>query len=95
MLVITTLEIVYSFGLLLITCEIGQRVNVEFNECSEIIDQFDWYRFPAEIQRMLPLILNFTQQPIDIKCFGSTACNRETFKLVSKFKGTIHTRLMS
>lgn len=79
---ITLFEVIYSFGVLFITCELGQRVNLAFNECNDMVEQFDWYSFPANVQRMLPLILHFMQQPIETKCFGSTTCDRETFKQV-------------
>lgn len=77
------LETFYAFGAIFIDCELSQRVNLAFDECSEIINQFDWYLFPGELQRMLPIILNYAQQPVEIKCFGSTACNRATLKYVS------------
>lgn len=83
MLLIIVLQIFYAFGAMFIACELGQRVNLAFNECSEMIHRFDWYLLPAEIQRLLPLIINFAQQPIDIKCFGSAACDRETTEYVS------------
>ena len=76
------IQVIYAFGVVFIACELGQRVNLAFVECSDMIDQFDWYLFPAEIQRLLPIILNFTQQPVEIKCFGSTTLDRETFKYV-------------
>ena len=79
----TIIEVAYAFGILFTACELGQRMNHAFNECNDMIDQFDWYLFPANIQRMLPIIINFAQQPIVIKCFGSTAAVRETFKYVS------------
>lgn len=63
-------------------CELGQRFSLAFDECSALIEQFRWYLFPADVQRMLPVILNFTQQPIDKKCFGSVAADREAFKYV-------------
>lgn len=69
MTMITLMEIFYAFGVLFVSCE--------------LIDQFNWYRLPAEIQQMLPLIINFAQLPVDIKCFGSVACDREMFKYVS------------
>lgn len=75
-------QILYSFIVMLISCDLGQRINLAFDECGEIIDQFDWYRLPIEIQRILPIIINFAQQPVDIKCFGSAACDRDTFKFV-------------
>lgn len=79
----TLLEVIYAFGVMLSACELGQRVQQAFIECSDIIYQLDWYKFPAEIQQILPLIMNFTQQPINFECFGSTACVRETFRFVS------------
>lgn len=64
MLLITMLHIFYAFGLMIVACEFGQRINLAFNECMEMIDQFDWYRLPANIQRMLPLVIAFAQQPV-------------------------------
>lgn len=75
--------IFYAFGILLIACELCQRNNQAYAECSDMVDQFNWYLFPTKIQQMIPLILIFTQQPIEIKCFGSMACDRELFKYVS------------
>lgn len=34
------------------------------------------------VQKILPTILIHAQQPINIHCFGSIPCNRETFKKV-------------
>lgn len=82
-LVITLLQVIYSFGVLLLACELGQRVTITFDECTALIDNFDWYLFPIEIQRMLTIVINFAQQPLVVKCFGSAACDRETFKYVS------------
>lgn len=82
-LLVTTMEVIYAFGVLLITSELGQRMNAAFVECSQMVTQFDWHLFPADIQRMLPTIIHFTQQSIEIKCFGNVACDRDTFKSVS------------
>lgn len=86
MLMMTIFEVVYSFGILFIACEICQRNNLAFNECNEMTEQCKWYSFPMKIQRMLPLILNFMQQPVEIKCFGGLACERETFKHVRRIR---------
>lgn len=67
---------------MMIACEIGQRVNNAFDECSEMVDQLDWYLFPAKTQEILPIIINFAQQPIVFYCFGSAAAIRDTFKYV-------------
>lgn len=77
------IEVIYAFGVLFVACEIGQRINLAFDDCPEMVNQCEWYSFPAEVQRIVPLILNFTQQPFVVKCFGSKACDRETFKCVS------------
>lgn len=86
MLLIIVFEIIYAFGTLLLSCEVCQGMNIAFEECYDMIVQFEWYLFPVAIQRMLPMILNYMQQPIDIRCFGSTACDRETFKDVCIMK---------
>lgn len=83
MLLVPVFEIFYAFAVLFIACEMGQRQNIAYDECNEIFNQFKWYLFPVEIRRNLPIILNYTQQSVDIKCFGSAACDRETFKYVS------------
>lgn len=78
------LEVIYAFGVLFLVCDLGQRVQQTFIECGDIIYQLDWYKFPAEIQQMLPIIMNFSFEPIALECFGSLACVRETFKFVSE-----------
>lgn len=83
MFVVTIIKIFYAFSVLFIASELGQRVTLAFDGCDGLIDQFKWYLLPKEIQQMLPMVINFTQQPIEIKCFGSVASNRETFKYVS------------
>lgn len=85
MLSIILIQIVYAFGVLFTACELGQRTTLALNECADVINQFDWYLLPAEIQRLLPIIINCAQQSVDIKCYGSVSCNRETFKYVSSF----------
>lgn len=79
------MEIIYAFGVIFVSCDLGQRAQQAFFKCGDIIYQLNWYKFPAEIQQMLPLIINFTQKPLTFECFGSTACVRETFKFVSIF----------
>lgn len=68
--------------LLFASCELVGRISQEFNDICDMVDQFDWYRFPCEMQKILPIIMMSTQQPVEFECFGSIACNRETFKRV-------------
>lgn len=63
-------------------CEIGQRYTNAYDAVFDVINRFDWYLFPTKIHRMLPVIMIYTQRPIEILCFGSAASDRNTFKQV-------------
>lgn len=65
--------------------EIGQRLSNAYEKIEEVIDRMSWNYLPIEIQRILPIVMLNLQQTFEIKCFGSTACNRETFKKVSHY----------
>lgn len=64
-------------------CEYGQMVSTRFEEVDEKIYQSDWHLFPRQIQRMLPTIINNTQQPVIITGFANVEYTRETFDSVS------------
>lgn len=71
------------------SCEIAERLSIAYEEINNKIDQFDWHLFPVEIQRILPIIMIQTQQSAEVLCFGSIACNRETFKKVRLTKSSL------
>lgn len=79
---IAALDMCNSFGNTFVFCELGQRTTNAFEDIDDIICQFDWYLFPIELKRMLPMFVNVAQQPVEIACFGSFKCSRETFKKV-------------
>lgn len=83
MLLIIIVGACYGFGAILLICETGQRLSNAFEELGERIKTFDWYVFPLEIQRMLPVLLMAAHQEIVLECFGSIAGTRQTFKKVS------------
>lgn len=62
--------------------ELGERMSMSFVEVGDEIGELDWYAFPIEIQKMLPIVLIDSQKPIAIRCFGSIFCGREIFKKV-------------
>lgn len=72
------------FGLVavFIACEIGQRISDTFDQISFSIDQFAWYLFPIQIKRILPMIMENSQESVSLACFGSIVCTREVFKNV-------------
>lgn len=65
-----------------VACEVGDRVSSNLWEINDATDEFDWYSYPIDIQRILPMILMSVQKPVDIECFGSFKTNRESFKKV-------------
>lgn len=76
------LSALYAFGAVFLVCELCQRISNGCEGFNDKIDQFKWYLFPAKIQRALPAIIINVQQPVYVECFGSIACDRETFKRV-------------
>lgn len=82
-MLITMIEVIYAFGILFIACELFQRISLAFDGCNDTISQLKWYLFPVKLQPMMPVIINASQKSIEIKCFGSMACDRESFKYVS------------
>lgn len=69
--------------MLFFACELGQRVTNAYEEIDDKIDHFNWNLYPMKIQRLLPILMMNTQQRMEIMCFGSRACTRETFRKVS------------
>lgn len=72
----------YSFGLICIYCELCERIRYGFKEISNAIYNLDWYTYPLEVQRMLPTIVNYAQQSVELEAFGNIPFTRDTFKRV-------------
>ena len=75
---------IWALILVFAVCEFCQRMTNIYHEINFTVYQIDWYKPPIEIQRMLLIILIYTEQPLDFEFFGSMTCNREQFKRVSK-----------
>lgn len=81
---ILVLNGVFAFATVFIACEMGHRLSSSFEEMIDsTIDHFDWYLFPNEMKRVLPMIMLMAQQPVSLECFASIRCAREVFKNVS------------
>ena len=74
---------IWAFCMVFFACEIGQRFSNAYEDIDSVIIQIDWYLLPMKIQQMLPTIMINSQQPFEVKCFGSSTCSRETFKKAS------------
>lgn len=81
-IVVPLFEFFSTLVLLFTSCELPGRVSTEFQNISDLINEFEWYLFSLEMKKMLPIIMANAQEPVDFKCFGNFACNRETFKKV-------------
>lgn len=59
-----------------------QRFSNAVEEIDNAIVQLDWYLFPNEVQRFLPIMMQSAQEPIVVKCFGNILCARIQFQKV-------------
>lgn len=82
MLVCGILALVFVF----IACELGQRFTNAFVDVDNVLSQIRWYLLPNEMQRILPMVLIYAQEPIVVQFFGSMSCSRTQFKSVSNFQ---------
>lgn len=79
----TIVEACYAFGIVFVVCELSQRASNAFEEIDYKIGAIDWYLLPESLKRMLPTIISNLHRPVVLKCFGSTLCSREAFKMVN------------
>lgn len=75
----------WSFCTILLICELGERLTTKFDEIDLEICFWNWYLFPNEIQRMLPIIIVGTQEPVVGAGFGNVSCTRAAFQRVITF----------
>lgn len=73
----------YAFGAVFVICELCQRMSNHYDDVGDIIGDLKWYLFPANVQRVLPIIITSVHEEVPVECFGSIACDRETFKKVN------------
>lgn len=72
----------WVFGQILVLCELCEYITGQFGEIDSEIMQYDWYKFPIEIQKMLPILICGTQNPTVMKGYINVEYSRETFKNV-------------
>lgn len=85
-LLVAIIDSCYSFAFIFIICDVCQRTTNAFDEILDEVIQSDWYLFPKEIKRILPMILLELQQPTVMKLFGNISGCRDTFKRVSSIR---------
>lgn len=78
--------LVASFAQIFIFCEFGEKLTSQFNEIDKELFNCDWYTFPIEVLRLLPMVINGTHYPVLLNGIGGLTCTRETFKNVRNKK---------
>lgn len=73
----------WSFIQIFLFCEFGERLTRQFININKELAECDWYKFPLNIRKLLPMVLNGTQNPLVLTGIGQLKCTRETFKAVS------------
>lgn len=75
----------WSFVLIYMACDFGEAITTQYTAIDYSICECDWYSFPLEIQKMLPMVMMSTQKAMIVQVFGKVACTRETFNRVNYF----------
>lgn len=70
---------------IIVQFKLEQRFSDSISEMDEVITQYDWYLFPYKVRRILPMVMQNTQKPIIIKCFGDVLCARIQMQKVSNY----------
>lgn len=66
-------------------CEVGERFISGFENVHTEICKSDWYTFPLEIQKIIPILSLSLRNPVMIEGVGNIKCTREDFKNVRLF----------
>lgn len=82
MLWIAGIQLISSFSLVFIGCELAGLITYQVDVPNDEINQFNWYLFPLKIQQILPMFMANAQKTVGLQCFGSANCDRDTFKKV-------------
>lgn len=73
----------WSFALIFLFCNFGEKISGQFTKLNDVIYQCNWYLCPLKIQQMFPMILTATQNVPTMTSFGNVVCSRESFKKVT------------
>lgn len=77
---------VSSFGPIFLFCEVGEQLCSRSDLVCDAFFKLNWYSFPHQVQRMMPIIIVIAQNPSRLVADGAAACSRDKFKKVCHFK---------
>lgn len=72
----------WSFIVIYVFCEMGEKVTNQFNEFGEELGQCNWHLFSMKLQRIYIIALANADQPTTIHGLGHIVCVRESMKKV-------------
>lgn len=81
-MVVPIFLVFWAFTFIFLYCELGKAVTDEFINFDEDLCQCKWYLLSADIQRMMIIFMNDSQQPVLLHGFGNFTCTRDSFKNV-------------
>lgn len=81
-MIATIFLVFWAFTIIFLYCELGKAVTDAFDSFEEDLCQYKWYLLSVDIQQMMIIFMNDTQQPAVLRGFGNITCTRESFKNV-------------
>lgn len=85
-LAILIFQVIGAFFFLLNVCEFGGRVTTAYDEIDYATLQLSWYKFPVELQNILPVVISIVQDKVQLRGIGSVVCSRGTLQQVRKME---------
>lgn len=79
---IAIVEVFFAFVTTFSVCELCQRMTDKFSHVNDALCNIDWYLLPKEMQKMLPIVIMFAQEPFNFEIFGTISSNCELFEKV-------------
>lgn len=72
----------WAFFQMFVFCDLGEKLTKRFTEIDSAIYYCEWYTFPVDIQRLLPITMMAAQDAVLITGFANLSCTRQAFKKV-------------
>ncbi|XP_031618108.1 odorant receptor 94a-like [Contarinia nasturtii] len=80
--VISFFQLFWTFVLMFLLCYSGQEVTGAFDDLMYEVYQCEWDSFPHPLRRILPILLIFMKEPVQIIAYGGVNCSLKRFKKI-------------
>lgn len=85
-IVFASIILFWAFMQVFVLCDFGENMMNKFGEVNDMIYSKNWYTFPQQIKRVIPIIMMGAQLDVILKGFANLTCTREAFKKVKLFE---------